>query len=211
MNDGNHRLSYKTLQHEKSREQTKDWRADQPCDEKWSLGVRMGRLWAEPTLPNSSSPSTPSSLFPGSLWSFGLLTSRVSKATAGLASSVRLHQTSRCCQRSLLRTVATFAPSPSLRTPPPLSFNSEERISATVSQLTMAPPSKYGNDEEEESLLESEGLHSYPPAASSTSSRSLVLHLRPLFPLSKTIKPQEAVSIIGRSREVRAGLSVCEI
>lgn len=210
MNYGNHRLSYKTLQHEKSREQTKDWRADQPCDEKWSLGVRMGRLWAEPTLPNSSSPSTPSSLFPGSLWSFGLLTSRVSKATADLLLLF-------ACIRPLVavsgRSSGQLPPShlPLPSEPPPLSFNSEERISATVFQLTMAPPPKYGNDEEEESLLESEGLHSYPPAASSTSSRSLVLHLRPLFPLSKTIKPQEAVSIIGRSREVRAGFSVCEI
>lgn len=41
MNHSNHILSCKTLQHEKSREQEKDWRADQPCDEKWSLGVRM--------------------------------------------------------------------------------------------------------------------------------------------------------------------------
>lgn len=42
MTYGNHRLSCKTLQHKRSWEQAKYWRADQPCAEKWSLGVRMG-------------------------------------------------------------------------------------------------------------------------------------------------------------------------
>lgn len=83
-----------------------------------------------------------------------------------------------------------------------------------ASQAMSQPPDyKPQGDEEEElvGLLDPDAhqqqQHSYPPSAapgsSTETSRLVIYHLRPKWPLSKELESQDAVSIIGKDRAVR--------